>query len=125
MKSIAAACLITGMQYSYMEADNPVRMQPLKDFDGYAEVWPLIMAATSRMLPALRDLVAASSRSDYIFLGIDCLLRNPLGVKMIEINSIPNFIHTDQINNDVNIPFFVAALETMLGGKPEGMLRML
>ena len=109
----------------YMEADNPVRMQPLKDYDDYTEVWPVILAATARMLPALRDLVGASSPSDYIFLGVDCLLRDPLGVKMIEINSIPNFIHTDQINKEVNVPFFVAAIETMLGGKHPEMLRLL
>ncbi|MDE0764056.1 MAG: hypothetical protein ACJ04O_09725 [Cellvibrionales bacterium] len=52
--------------------------------------------------------MSASSEAHYAALGLDVLLDNTGGLRLIEINTFPNFTHTDSINSRVNVPFVIS-----------------
>ena len=99
----------------YDNPDGPVKMQQLIDYSEYSTFEPRFLALLREIEPIFADAKEASSRDDYILLGIDLLLRKSGDIKLVEINTFPNFVHTQEITEHVNIPFFVAAIKTMLG----------
>ncbi len=61
-----------------------------------------------QLKPVLADVLSASSEAHYAALGLDVLLDNTGGLRLIEINTFPNFTHTDSINSRVNVPFVIS-----------------
>lgn len=113
----------------YQKPDSPVKMQMFSDYADAPRYWPAMREAGRAMIPALGELLAASSRSEYILLGIDAIpkLGGPSksdSVQILEVNAIPNFMHTAHINETLNVPFLTAAIEVMLGGKAAGLERL-
>ncbi len=99
----------------YHNSNSAIKMLPLQDYQQYNEYWPVIRSLSQTILPVLEPCRRASSKSRYVLLGADLLLQTGKQAKLIEINVMPNFIHTSAINNKVNIPFFTAVLRTMYG----------
>jgi D-alanine-D-alanine ligase-like ATP-grasp enzyme len=54
--------------------------------------------------------VGASSVDRYALLGVDLLLQRSGAIKIVEVNTMPNFIHSPQIIRDVNVPLFADIL---------------
>ena len=99
----------------YQNANGHVKMIQLLNYPDYARCYPSIKTLIKHLSPVLEDTRLAADDSSYTLLGIDVLLRNDGSARLLEINTVPNFIHTYEIINHVNIPFFTAALRTMLG----------
>lgn len=99
----------------YNDDSSPVEIKPFNVFPNMAQYMPELQKLTEDLVPALGLLRLASSKSDYIFLGIDCMLKQDGTAQIIEVNSVPNFMHTREINEQINVPFVTAAIETMLG----------
>lgn len=99
----------------YRDANRPVELMPLHRDPEFASIMKTAQKFSAALGPALSDLVAASSSSDYLLLGIDTLLQNTGEMKLVEINAVPNFIHTEEVNQGVNIPFLVYAMRKMFG----------
>jgi len=105
----------------YQKESGAVNLRPLEYFEDIDAYWPVVEDTAKALVPALDELLMASSKSDYIMLGIDYLIQQSKEIKIIEVNSIPNFVHTKEINETVNIPFVTASLKTMLGGKSDDL----
>ena len=99
----------------YEKKEGLASIQPLARFQHVEQYWPTVEKTAQTLTRALTDLLDASSNTDYIMLGVDYLFQNNQQIKIIEVNAIPNFVHTKQINETVNIPFITACLSTMLG----------
>lgn len=99
----------------YHSDDGPVQMQQLINYSEYECYFPSIKQLIQDLKPVLEPTRLATDASRYILLGIDLLLREDGSARLLEINSFPNFIHSHEIISQVNIPFFSAALRTMLG----------
>ena len=101
--------------FGYEKPDSRVKMKQLMQYEQYDAVMGRYLDLIKRIKPVLADTIKASSQSSYILLGIDTLIQTDGNVKLIEINTFPNFVHTSEIIDQVNVPFFKAAIRTMLG----------
>ncbi|SBS31137.1 Tubulin-tyrosine ligase family protein [Marinomonas aquimarina] len=99
----------------YHSEEGPVQMHQLINYSEYERYWPGIKQLMQSMGALLEPTRLAADSTHYILLGIDVLLREDGSAQLLEINSFPNFIHSHEIIQQVNIPFFSAALRTMLG----------
>lgn len=99
----------------YEKSDSDIEMRlmsSLKDF----HIWKKsIDKQAERLAPVIESQLKASSEKHYLLLGVDLLLQNSRQTQLIEINGIPNFVHTNSINNQLNIPFFEHSIRVMTG----------
>ena len=80
------------------------------------------LADSGRQLkPVLADFLSASIEAHYAVLGLDVLLENTGALRLIEINTSPNFTHTDSINARVNVPFVISVLALFTGTVTDGL----
>ena len=73
------------------------------------------------LTPVLDNCRNNSDEGQYVLLGIDVMLQKKSRVQLVEINTIPNFLHTKEINEQVNTPFFEASMHdmgTLMPGMP-------
>lgn len=103
----------------YTDAGSAVRMTPGSQDTHFQSAFGQLESFAGRLVPLLRECACACGKDQYLLLGVDVLLTGENGVKLIEINTMPNFIHTDEINREVNVPFFTAVMRTLLGGRDE------
>ncbi len=68
-----------------------------------------------RMLPILEQTLAATSGLRYLILGIDVLQKANGTPVFIEINAIPNFVHSRRVNERLNIPMFEHVMRVTTG----------
>lgn len=99
----------------YERADGAVRIAPGLGNPTFQRFLPALEQLARELAPALADCLHASDRDSYLALGIDTLLCRDGTVKLIEINTAPNFIHSPEVNAEVNVPFFEAVIRTLLG----------
>lgn len=99
----------------YQDAASPVEIRPGFKNDAFIEHLPTQRILVRALRPILSDCAQASDRDRYIILGIDTLIRRDGTVRLIEINSYPNFIHTSEVNNEVNVPLFESVICTITG----------
>ena len=99
----------------YERADGAVRIAPGLGNPTFRRFLPALGQLARELAPALADCLHASDRDSYLVLGIDTLLCRDGTVKLIEINTAPNFIHSPEVNAEVNVPFFEAVIRTLLG----------
>lgn len=103
----------------YADSASPVTLMELAKLDKCKDYLLEIEGLVGGLGPILRPLVEATDLDTYIPLGIDVMLQDGGGVQLIEINAIPNFTHTAEINKAVNVPMFRSMLETLLGRQPK------
>ena len=105
----------------YIDKNSSIRLIALDDCD-YADMIMQRSADLGRELKhVLADVLSASSDAHYAILGLDVLLENTGALSLIEINTFPNFTHTDHINEQVNIPFFSSVLDCLTGTVTDGL----
>ena len=105
------------VQIDHLGYDNPdgaVKMKQLVNYEEYEKFAPRFTELIREINPIFAEAKAASDRDSFILLGIDILLQASGDIKLIEINTFPNFLHTPEITDGLNIPFFIAAIKTML-----------
>jgi len=108
----------------YERADGTVKITPGRRQPLFQRFFPALRQLAQDLWPVLGDCLAATSPDHYLILGVDTLLCRDGSVKLIEINTAPNFIHSPEVNAEVNGPFFEAVIRTLLGG-PDGRLACL
>ena len=99
----------------YEKAGSEIKMQRLRQDPDYTQVFSHLTRLNRKLLPVLKPAVTASSSRRYLLLGIDFLRREDGSIVFIEINAIPNFVHTHEINQQLNTPFFEHCISTMVG----------
>ncbi|MCV6590055.1 MAG: tubulin--tyrosine ligase family protein [Marinobacterium sp.] len=99
----------------YEKDDSPVEMRLLSSLADFDQRWPVLQAAAAQLRPLFSELLDASASNRYVMLGIDFLLQENNELQFIEVNAIPNFIHSSHINSQLNVPFFTQSLQLMLG----------
>ncbi len=100
----------------YERDDSPVALMPLADYAHRKTVVARVEACVRDLWPVLEGTRNAASGTDaYAVLGMDFLRLDDGTVKLVEINSMPNFIHSQEVNERVNVPFWTAVLKTVLG----------
>ena len=97
------------------DREDGVRMVPLSALDVGRHILHRSARAVSRLRPVFGQALSASSELKYIILGIDLLLLNTGDIRLIEINAIPNFIHSPTINSRVNVPLFAHVMRMVYG----------
>ncbi|MEQ9464452.1 MAG: 2OG-Fe(II) oxygenase [Haliea sp.] len=100
----------------YENANSAVKIAPGLGNPTFRRFLPALRQLAQALAPVLADCLRASDRDSYLLLGVDTLLCRDGTVKLIEINTAPNFIHSPEVNAEVNVPFFEAVIRTLLGG---------
>lgn len=108
----------------YEKADGAVRVAPGLGNATFRRFLPALGRLAQELVPALAECLHASDRDTYLVLGVDTLLCRDGTVKLIEINTAPNFIHSPEVNAEVNVPFFEAVIRTLLGGSDPRLERI-
>lgn len=98
--------------------DHDMQRFSFQEMQGFSPTIDAIRRASKTLLPALKDLIEASSRSEYILLGLDYLPTED-GGRFIEINAFPNMVHDHKINTLVVMPVLAESIRIMIGEKPE------
>lgn len=99
----------------YDRENGPVKMGLCSD---RAQTWTLVGDTRDlliRMRPILRDTLAATSVIRYLILGIDVLQKSDGTPVFIEINAIPNFVHSRRVNERLNIPMLEHVMRVTTG----------
>ncbi len=99
----------------YVEADSKITMLSTSALPWGELFTEQYQEFVGELSPVLEDVRAACESTAYSVLGLDLLLTEDDELKLIEINAHPNFIHTPQINDAVNIPMLRGLLERALG----------
>lgn len=108
----------------YRDPDSPIRMLPLREHPRYEARFAAIAAHLQRLRPLFGDCLRASSRARYSLLGLDLLFRSDGEPRLVEINAMPNFLHTESINQTVNIPLFQCLLQLLSDGPQFDLVRL-
>lgn len=98
----------------YERPTSQVQMAPLSCYPKQAQYRPRITALVEALKPVMGECIAASSGDEYLLLGIDLLYQQDGQVQLVEINTAPNFVHSREVNEQVNIPFFAAVMTALL-----------
>lgn len=109
----------------YHLADGAVKMTRIAELPEAAQKLAGIRAALQRLQPALENYLDASSMTAFGLLGIDLLFTPDHQARFIEINAKANFSHTEQINQQLNVPFFAAFLSQLYTERPHPRLQQL
>ena len=99
----------------YESAQSAVEMRLASALPAFDQTMEKATTATQKILPVLAEAIAATSSKRYILLGIDYLRLEDGNIRFIEINAIPNFVHSPKINKMLNIPFFEHTMRIMFG----------
>lgn len=100
----------------YDTGKSGVRMMRLLDLGSdAAQIWSRCKANLEALVPMLLDVVQGAKPREYLMLGLDYMVQACGGVKWIEINAIPNFVHTPRINRELNVPFFEQSMRWLYG----------
>lgn len=101
-----------------------IEMEMLSTLPQSKNIMEKAESSMRKLLPVLEENLQASSPLRYLILGIDGLLLDNGDLKFIEINAIPNFLHTPEIDEKVNIPLFEHVMRIMVGLGSDRFLRL-
>ncbi len=94
----------------YSDPASPVMMIPLSSCESLKSYRSECPALVRALRPVLDRCVGASSMDRYALLGVDLLFQRSGAIQIVEVNTMPNFIHSPQIIREVNVPFFADIL---------------
>lgn len=99
----------------YEADDSAIDMKLASELPDFKNIMAKAKLAVKQISPVLSEAIAATSPKRYILLGIDLLPLEDGSIKFIEINAIPNFIHSSKINQELNVPFFEHTMSVIYG----------
>jgi len=99
----------------YQSEKSEVEMRLMSDLPQFESIMANAAASLIKMKPIFEEAIAASSEKRYILLGLDFLLLKDDNIRFIEINAIPNFIHSKRTNELLNVPFFEHTMRVVCG----------
>jgi len=108
----------------YHDAESKVEMRLLSSLDSGNRIMEKASAAMEKIAPIMEETLAATSPRHYLILGIDVLVLDDGNLKFIEINAIPNFVHSPSINRELNVPLFEHVMRMVYGLGTERFRRL-
>jgi len=99
----------------YESKESAVEMRILSELPNFDGLMAQAKENVLRIRPVLSEAIAHTSLTRYILLGIDLLRLEDDSIQFIEINAIPNFIHSPKINQLLNVPFFEHTMRVIYG----------
>jgi prolyl 4-hydroxylase len=99
----------------YEKAEAAVTVRPGHLHPQFVDAFPALCQLAHAICPLFGDCLAATYQDHYLLLGIDVLRCSDGRLQLIEINTAPNFVHSKEVNQEVNIPFFQAVIRTLVG----------
>lgn len=109
----------------YEKEDSPVSLHKFSEYEDYRKYTPAFHQLVKDLEPVLGICLEASDEQHYALLGIDVLLQTSGSIQLVEINTMPNFRHTPEINSEINIPFFAASIRTLYGLNDKKLTRLI
>jgi hypothetical protein len=100
---------------AYEKAEAAVTVRPGHLHPQFVDAFPALCQLAHAICPLFGDCLAATDQDHYLLLGIDVLRCSDGRLQLIEINTAPNFVHSKEVNQEVNIPFFQAVIRTLVG----------
>lgn len=94
----------------YHLKDSKVELFPIDQLHNGSNFIEQLKLTVQTILPILERVKSYSSESEYQLLGIDGIPCEDHRVKIIEINTYPNLIHTPYINEMVNVPVLTSMM---------------
>lgn len=86
----------------YTEPGTKIQMKPFSTYYLYVPFMIDIAHTAPRIFQSFSDLLSADS-SRYCLFGLDYLCRQNGTVALVEVNDRPNLLHTNEINQKINI----------------------
>ena len=122
-------CVVHGVEYNptnssyetqikhsgYTDSDSKIYLLEFDKVADHGIIFGSIIDKIKIMKQHITDIINRSDEYTYSILGIDIIPLRNKDVKIIEINTYPNFIHTDSINKSINIPMMHETIALMLG----------
>ncbi len=98
----------------YTEPDSKITMLSTAELPWGESFAAQYREFVAELAPVLEEVREACETTAYSVLGLDLLLTDDDELKLIEINSHPNFVHTRPINEAVNIPMLKLLMQQVL-----------
>ena len=97
---------------------NPAKADRV-DFSGAPFYSYLMMRLTTLVPPVFRAFPELRSApiTDYCLFGADYLLTAGWEPKLLEVNDVPNLVHTKQLNTSMIIPMLLSLVQTVRNGE--------
>ncbi len=108
----------------YHNGQGGIEMKMLSTLPENKNIMERAAASMRKLLPVLEENLQASNPLRYLLLGIDALLLDNGDLTFIEINAIPNFLHTPEIDEKVNIPLFEHVMRIIYGLGSDRFLKL-
>ncbi|NEP63663.1 MAG: tubulin--tyrosine ligase family protein, partial [Symploca sp. SIO2G7] len=108
----------------YQTGVGEVDMKLFSETSCFAKSMPKAKAALRQILPIFQNTLNATSTKRYLLLGIDLLPLENGAVKFVEINAIPNFVHSQRINQQLNVHFFKHVMRVIYGLDSNRLLKV-
>lgn len=100
----------------YERDDGAVTLLPAHRYEGWEAAFAQVRDCIAALTPLLQSVIEAAGDTVYAVLGLDFLLQVETGIKLVEINTMPNFIHNQEVNDTVNLPFWRCVMAMLLSG---------
>lgn len=97
----------------YMQEDSGVRLRVLSELAGSADILASARNSIAQVFGVFSDRLKYEKAQHYCLFGVDLLVRADGSTVLIEINDRPNLVHTDAVNQRVNVPMLQAMIDTL------------
>jgi len=99
------------LHLGYDKEAGEVKLEKFSDHPHYGSLLGKIEQQVADIFQIYLESLSQSADKAYCIFGVDVLVRRSLEPVIIEINDRPNFVHNNDINQNVNVPM----LQAMLG----------
>ncbi len=99
----------------YQDASTGVTMHRISDHPKLGNFMQRTAAMMQRLAPVLAPCRDACDERHFLLPGVDLLVCRTGDLRCIEINAIPNFVHSAAINRTLNVPFFEQVMRMVTG----------
>ena len=114
-----AVIILHGPEYDPKSTDYEVQINHkqqkrrlLSEFSFHPQVMMQLAIEVPRVFQLFPELRMAPP-TDYCLFGVDYLLTSKLEIKLIEINDLPNFMHSRKFDNHIVVPMFRSLFYTV------------
>jgi hypothetical protein len=103
----------------YCDPSSSIFLLGSYSFNNHDLIYKNIRSNFIELAKTINPVIQQSTDTTYSILGLDYVLLRDKTAKLIEINSYPNFTHTQTINENINLPMLSCTLKLILEGNQE------
>jgi hypothetical protein len=97
----------------YAEQDSEVKMVLFSEYRHYTEVLVKLAGLVQNAFSVFKQQFDQADTNAYCLFGVDVLVDDNINPILIEVNDRPNLVHSDFINQEINVPLIEAMLSIM------------